>query len=269
MADDKRRHAARPSHAAPPAHGGRHASAPAGGERISTLRSGQGARVTTRKNAAEAAGRARKNAERRYFERHPEARAAAAGPARSGRNVVLLVIMAILALAIVFVVGSCVTGMLSGSDDQGQDRPTQTLKLTEQEQQALDQRQAHDAGQEQVDVGGTLSYGGETFALAQQDDGSWALVRTDSSGASQVLFLLEGTPVALARTSDTILIPENRGEGWDVVCYVVHGQGSASYLVDEGGSVAGGEGEAASAELEGTSILVTDSSGETHEISLV
>lgn len=270
MADDKRRHAARPSHAASHARDGRHAPAPAsGGEKISTIRSGQGARVTTRENAAEAAGRARKNAERRYYERHPEARSTGAGPARSGRNVVLLVIVAILVLAIVFVLGSCVTGMLSAPDDQGQGGTAQTLRLTEQEQQALDEQQARDAGQEQVDVGGTLSYGGESFALSQQDDGSWALVRTSASGASSTLFLLEGTPVTLARAGDTILIPENREGSWDVVCYVINGQGSASYVVDGEGSVAGGEGEAVSAELGDTSISVTDSSGATHEISLV
>ena len=53
------------------------------------------------------------------------------------------------------------------------------------------------------------------------------------------------------------------------MCYVINGQGSATYVVDESGSVAGGEGEAASAELQGTSIVVTDAAGAAHEVSLV
>ena len=122
---------------------------------------------------------------------------------------------------------------------------------------------------EQVAVGESVHYAGDAYALVQGDDGTWELVCTSASGASSTLFLIEGEPIALARMADTILIPENRGGGWDVVCYVINGQGSATYVVDESGSVAGGEGEAASAELQGTSIVVTDAAGAAHEVSLV
>ena len=83
MANEKSRQAARPSHAAPRMRGRFRAQPGAGvgeDEGISTIRSGQGARVTTRKNAAEVADKARKNAEKRYFERHPEAKASRHGP---------------------------------------------------------------------------------------------------------------------------------------------------------------------------------------------
>ena len=128
---------------------------------------------------------------------------------------------------------------------------------------------ANDAGKEQVEVGWSLSFGGDSFALTQQEDGAWALVRTSSTGTSTTLFLLEGTPVALARISDTILIPENRNGGWDVVCYVIDGHSSASYVSSPDGTVVGGEGDAASAELGDNAIVVTDSSGAAHEVSLV
>lgn len=238
-------------------------------EGISTIRSGQGARVTTRKNAAEAAGRARKNAEKRYFERHPEARAPQGGPERNGKNVVLLVIASVLVLATVFVIGSCVSGMLSPSPGQGSDQPDQTLKLTEQEQQIRDQQQAHDAGREQVEVGGSVTFNGDSYALAQQDDGTWSLVRTSSSGTETTLFLIEGEPVALARMSSTLLVPENRNGRWDVVCYVIDGHSDAGYVTTPDGALAGGEGDATSVELRETSIVVTDSSGASHEVSLV
>ena len=272
MANEKSRQAARPSHAAPRMRGRCRAQPGAGvgeDEGISTIRSGQGARVTTRKNAAEVADKARKNAEKRYFERHPEAKAPATGPERSGKNVVLRVVAALLVLAIVFVIGSCVTGLVSGFGREDTERPTQTLQLTEQEQQLQEQQMANDAGKEQVEVGGSLSFGGDSFALTQQEDGAWALVRTSSTGTSTTLFLLEGAPVALARISDTILIPENRNGGWDVVCYVIDGHSSASYVSSPDGTVVGGEGDAVSAELGDTAIVVTDSSGAAHEVSLV
>lgn len=272
MTDDKNHRAARPAHSARHARSARRPSPSptVGAEKgISTIRSGQGARVTTRENAAEAAGRARKNAEKRYYERHPEAKSSGAGPARSGRNVVLLVIMAILVLAIVFVLGSCVTAALSGRPSGGEDRPTQTLKLTEQEQQIQDQQQQHDAGTEQVEPGGSVSFSGETFTLSQQDDGTWALVASSSSGASSTLFLLEGQPVALMRSYDTILIPENRDGGWDVVCYVVGGHSAASYVTTEDGGIAGGEGEATAASFGDGTIVVTDATGATHDVSFI
>ena len=134
------------------------------------------------------------------------------------------------------------TGLVSGFGREDTERPTQTLQLTEQEQQLQEQQMANDAGKEQVEVGGSLSFGGDSFALTQQEDGAWALVRTSSTGTSTTLFLLEGTPVALARISDTILIPENRNGGWDVVCYVIDGHSSASYVSSPDGTVVGGEG---------------------------
>lgn len=268
MANEKGRHAAHAAGTSPKAKVSRRAAA-GEGEGISTIRSGQGARVTTRKNAAEAADRARRNAEKRYFKRHPEAKASDVGPERSGKNVVLLVIASILVLAIVFVIGSCVTGLVFSSNGGSSDQPEQTLKLTEQEQQLVDQQLSHDVGQERADVGGSVSFGGDSYALSQQDDGTWALACTSSSGSSSTLFLIEGTPVALLRSSDTLLIPENRGEAWDVVCYVIDGHSGAGYVTTADGSLAGGAGEAVGAELDGTTLRVTDADGATHDVSLV
>lgn len=258
---------------------GRHAAheAPAGAperarvdpSRISTIRAGQGARVTTRENASEAADRARHSAEKRYFERHPEARSSAGGPPRSGRNVVLLVVAAILALCLVFLLGRCVSGILSPSDDTGDARQEQTLRPTEEEQAAIDQQSQHDSGQEQAAADGTVSYRGDTYSLQMQEDGLWGLVSTSSSGSAQTLFKVEGTPAALIRNVDTLLVPENRDGGWDVVCYVIGGHGQASYVIDGEGAMIQGSGDIESAQLEGTVLRVTDTTGQTREISLV
>ena len=232
---------------------------------ISTIGAGQGARVTTRKNAAEAAGHARRNAERRYAERHPEARAPQGGPRRSALNIVLLVVAAVLVLAVVFVLGTLVNSWLFPA---AQDEPAaqeQTLRPTESELQARQEQQEHDAGQEQVGTDGTVSYGGETYGLARAEDGTWGLVNS----VGDVILQVGGTPVALVRTEDTLLIPENRDEGWDVVSYVIGGHLSGvTYVVGPDGEPVSGSGEIASVELDGTTLRVTDAAGSVTDVAL-
>ncbi|MBM6676940.1 hypothetical protein H6A07_09360 [Olsenella uli] len=233
-------------------------------EQISTIRAGQGARVTTRANAAEAAGRARKSAERRYAERHPEARAPQAGPRRSALNVVLLVVAAILALAVIFVLGTLVTSWLFPTPQEEPAAQEQTLRPTEEELQVQQQQEEHDAGQEQVGTDGSVSYGGETYALRQADDGSWGLV----NAAGDVLLQLEGTPFGLVRSADTLLVPESRDGGWDVVSYVVGGHlDGITYVMGPDGNPVGGSGDITAVELDGTTLRVT-AGGATTDVAL-
>ena len=233
---------------------------------ITTIHAGQGARVTTRKNAAEAADRARKNAEARYAKRHPEERGPQVGPRRSTRNVVLIVIAAILALAVVFALGTLVTSMLFPPAERESYQNDQNLRPTASEQEMIDRQEAHDAAQEQAGVDGSVSYGNETYSLSQGDAGTWALV----NAAGDVLFEVEGTPTALLRSAETILIPENREGGWDVVCYVIGGHISGvTYVVGSDGEAVGGSGSIDSVELDDTTLRVTDDSGKTTDVALV
>ena len=275
MADGQRRR---------PAHGARQASAqgPRSGRgdgarqrlasdssTISTIRAGQGARVTTRDNAAEAAGRARHSAEERYYKRHPEARSTHGGPERSGKNVVLLVLAAVAAMALVFLLGRCVASVLSPAPEEGSPQQGHgQAALTDAEREYQEQQTQHDAGSEQVGVDGTVSYAGVTYALRQLDDGRTGLVRVGADGSDEVLAELEGTPVALVRRAETLLVPENRDGGWDVVCYVIGGHGAATYVAGPDGSMVQGAGEAVSAELSGSTLRVTDASGSVTEVAL-
>lgn len=235
-------------------------------DKITTIHAGQGARVTTRKNAAEAADRARKNAEARYAKRHPEERGPQVGPRRSTRNVVLIVIAAILALAVVFALGTLVTSMLFPPAERESHQNDQNLRPTASEQEMIDRQEAHDAAQEQAGVDGSVSYGNETYSLSQGDAGTWALV----NAAGDVLFEVEGTPTALLRSAETILIPENREDGWDVVCYVIGGHISGvTYVVGSDGEAVGGSGSIDSVELDDTTLRVTDDSGKTTDVALV
>ena len=235
-------------------------------DEITTIHAGQGARVTTRKNAAEAADRARKNAEARYAKRHPEEVGPQVGPPRSARNVVLIVIAAFLALAVVFALGTLVTSLLFPPAEQENRQNDQNLRPTASEQEMIDRQEAHDAAQEQAGVDGSVSYGNETYSLSQGEEGTWALV----NAAGDVLFEIEGAPAALLRSAETILIPENREDGWDVVCYVIGGHLSGvTYVVDSNGDAVGGSGSIDSVELEDTTLRVTDDSGSTTDVSLV
>ena len=196
--DEKNAHAPRhgshaASHARPATRRARpHAPALASeSDRISTIRAGQGARVS---------------AERRYAERHPDARAPKAGPRRSALNVVLLVVAAFLALAVVFVLGTLVTSLVFPPAEE-QATQEQTLRLTESELEMQRQQEEHDAGDEQVGVDGTVSYGDLSFALSQGEGGAWSLVYA----SGDAVFELPGTPVALIRTGDTLLAAIIRG----------------------------------------------------------
>lgn len=236
------------------------ASAISGDETIHTIRAGQGAKVTTRHNAAEAAGRARHNAEERYFERHPEARGPVDGPERSKKNILLLVLAGVLVLVVVFFVGRCVGSALAGD-------PGQTDQQVVQGQGGEPSR-PEDAATEQADPTGAVSYQGVTYALAQQESGRMGLVATFESGEQDVLFEVEGTPAALMRHGGTLLVPENRNGGWDVVCYVIGGHSEVSYITTMDGAMVSGSGDITSAQLDGDVIHVTDSTGASTDVAV-
>ena len=104
-----------------------------------------------------------------------------------------------------------------------------------------------------------------TIALRQGDDGTWGVV----NAVGDVIISLEGTPYGLLRTADTLLIPENRDGGWDVVSYVIGGHLSGvTYVVGPDGNPVGGSGDVTSAELDGTTLRVTDSTGSTTDVAL-
>lgn len=244
------------------------AARPRDDERISTIHAGEGARVTTRKNAAEAADRARHNAEKRYFRRHPEALPNKNAPKRSTGKVVLLVVAGILVLAIVFCLGTCITAALTPAPEQRNVQNEQSLRPDDAQLEAEAAQTEHNTSQEQVGTDGTVSYDGVTFSLTQPEVGRWGLVRTMADGTTETLTELEGTPTALVRWGNTILVPENRDGGWDVVCYVVYGHGSASYVVDASGAKVQGTGNIASVELDGAVLRVTNEAGQTVDVAL-
>ena len=237
---------------------------------ISTIGAGQGARVTTRANASEAADRARQNARARYQRRHPEATEAQLGPERSTRNLAAVVVGALLALALVALLARCTIGLLTS--DSTSESSSDDTAATATDSDAADES-ADDAttvaATDQVDASSSLSYGDYTYSLAQTDDGTYAVVRTDASGSSSTLFELDGTPVALVRYGDIILVPQNVDDGWNVMCCSLASTGVvAGYVVDSTGEAAGGTSSIASVSIDGDTLYVTDTAGTTTAVAL-
>lgn len=278
------RHGA-PSHAAPvqPRNAARSASGSApiapGAQRLGTIRAGQGARVTTRENAAEAADLARANAERRHRKRRTSpqltARANSArrdgghapshashsmpeGPERNGRNILKVVGLAILVLVVVLLLGRCAAGLLTSKSESTDQQVSQSegQQPTQAEQIATEQQQV------EVSVGEAVTYQGQSYSI-QQDGGSYSVQRDGT-----VLFNLEGTPTALILYNGTLVIPENRDGGWDVVCYMMADGSVPSYVMGSDGNAVGGSGSVQSATLDGDALKVVDSAGTTTSVAL-
>jgi uncharacterized protein YpmS len=219
----------------------RRSSAPASS--LHTLSAGQGARITTRKNASKAASNARRRAEQRTAARHPEHHSI-------GRTVLVVLISIVALLAIVALVKFL---SIPSSQDQGTD--TQTDETSEPQQV-------------QTSTDGQVSYMGVTYSIEQQDEG-YAIVATDSAGSSSVVFTISGEPVALILYNSVIVVPENLSDGtWDVIAYTL-GDGSLPLQVtDSSGNPVTGQGTITSATLDGSVVHVTCSDGTTTDVAL-
>lgn len=271
-----------PSHAAHSAAGrpsAGHAPSAADGQRLTTIHAGQGARITTRENASEAADAARANAQKRFAKRHssPQLTAvangarrdggshashAAEGPERTGKNILKVVLLAIgvllvVALLVVALLVRLITGLLTGSresDRQQVARPD--AEPTQAEQIASEQQQV------EVSVGESVTFQGQSFSISQ-DGGTYSVTR---DGA--VVFNLEGTPTGLVLYNGSLVVPENRDGGWDVVSYMIADGSVPAYVMGADGNAAGGSGDIQSATLDGSALKVTDSTGATTSVAL-
>ena len=218
---------------------------------LDTLAPGQGAVVTTRDTAAEAADAARAaHVEGTGSFRIPEAaRPHVKSRSGSGRGKIFAIIFgiaALAALAVVFILPRFI-------QPEPEPQPPTTL-VTEAN----------------VAVGEGIDFGGYTYSIRETDEGHYVFTRLAAgSGDPLVLFEVPGSPTSLILSQGIFLIPENTAEGWNVVAYTM-GEGSEpTYVMNPDGSNFGGEGTIAAAATQGTDLVVTDSSDAVHVISLV
>ena len=265
--------AARP--AAPAAGRASAGASPSAGQSLTTIHAGQGARITTRENASEAADAARANAQKRFRKRHSSpqltavangarrdggshaSHAAADGPERTNKNILKVVLLAIAALALVFAVVRLITGLVTGGQrsDQQQVAPTGG-EPTQAEQIANEQQQV------EVSVGESVTFQGQSFSISQ--DGETYSVTRDGAA----VFNLEGTPTGLVLYNGSLVVPENRNGGWDVVCYMIADGSVPAYVMGSDGNAVGGSGDIQSATLDGSALKVVDSTGATTSVNL-
>ncbi len=235
-----------------------------GPESITTLHAGEGAEVTTRKNASHAADLARANAEERFRRRHASDKLSAAagrasgrpaskkpvvasGPQRTNKNIFIAVGSAVVALILVFFLVRCATSVVTPRTEA----PAPSAE--EQPSEAQQQESAAD---------GAVTLHGVSYALAQVD-GGWAVT---ADGATA--FELSGTPSGIIVSNGILIIPESLESGWDVLAYMPADGSLPTQVTNSDGSPVTGSGSITSAELDGANLLVTDSAGATTAVAL-
>ena len=212
-----------------------------------TISGNQGAVVSTRETASRAAGAAREaiqssGAVRSSVNRR---RAAAPTPKRAPKAAVAGIVV-----AVVIVIVLAVVAVRSLTAPAASEADVQTV-----------------AAQTSAAVGTGVEVAGSTYETRQGDQG-WELVRT--SGEEDVsVAQLSGTPVALCLSEGTLVVPENLSDGtWDVICYVVADGSTATQLLGDDGNPVVGSGELTAAEVDGGTLVLTDSSGAQTRASL-
>lgn len=225
---------------------------------LQTLSAGQGARVTTRDNAAEAADIARDRAERRSRNRRLSGRNRpeyGTKPQRKPANLksVLLVIAGVAGLFVILAIVAFVTFL--GAQDNSQ--PQEPAASVEEPQQV------------QTTADGSVTYQGISYSLEATGDGTYAVIASDSKGNKTQEFTVSGTPVSLILYNSVIVVPENKPDGtWDVVAYTIGGDSAPMAVADSSGNAITGTGTISTATLDGSVVHVTDSTGATTDVAL-
>ena len=112
-----------------------------------------------------------------------------------------------------------------------------------------------------------VAYLGVMYSL-KSVDGTMAVVGVDELGNKKVVFVVEGTPAQLLLYNGILLVPENLPDGWDVIAYVLGAESQASPVVGADGNPVTGSGEVTQAYIDGSELVVTDSTGATTRIML-
>lgn len=218
---------------------------------FSTIGAHSGAVISDRTTAARAAKAARKAmpaSERRrvraFRRRGANGSGVVSKAAAPSRPMVIGIGVAALVVIVLFVV--LVQGIISPSAPKG---PADTAAATTAENVSTDQG---------------VSLGGYTYSVSQVD-GVWSLMRDSggsADGSAVAIVALSGTPVSVSLHQDTLLVAENLPDGtWDVISYVAADGSTASQLLGSDGQPVSGQGELASSVVDGSNLVLTDTSG--------
>lgn len=234
---------------------------------LDTLQAGQGAQVTTRKNADAAARRARASAERRTADRRLKGKNRPSyGSKRSDATSIdrrQMLILAGAALVVLIILGVLVS------------RACSSVKLPDAEQPPAQTAGDQPAQPVQPDAGTgaavlqTIKYESATVTLERMSDGSYAVMAVGPDAANPItLFKVAGTPHSLLLHENTFIVPENLGGSWDVLLFTWGADAPVSPATGADGATIMGTGDIADAVFDGSVLHVSDTSGETTDIAL-
>ena len=214
---------------------------------LMTLASGQGARVTTRENASDAAERAREAGELRHaarltgenrptYARHEQKKTKMSLPLLIGLIVGGVAVVA----ALMFVVSRCASSVAENPSALDLITSSSTLEAT---------------------PGLSINYDGATYEFSDEG-GTWQLIQTATD--KDVLIEFDGTPVYLVICNETVYAPENLADGtWDIMACLLADGAVAVHVPG-----ASGEGVVSSAKLDGDALALTMETGETVSVPI-
>ncbi len=204
------------------------------------ISAGQGARFTTRDTAAADIRHDATHA-RLADGRRPRAASRARGVSPARIAIPVLVALLVAAVALFLLRGAVFPGADGGAE----------------------------APQDHVDVGEVLTFDGYDYCVSQGDDGGYSFERVTGQEPLSLVDL-PGTPIGLLFYNGTFYMPENLEDGtWDVMCYTLGDGSIGTPYMGEDGEPIGGEGELASASIEGDQLVVATDAGEETALQLM
>lgn len=164
-----------------------------------------------------------------------------------GLTIACVVIGALLAALLVYILGRAVLGAMlapDAVDEAGTSQPAQ-----------VDQAVTYKDG-------ATIDYGDVLYAIQVEEDGTAAVVRGSASGDDGIsLFQLPGEPAGLAVYHATVYAVSNTDAGYQVQAYM-YSSGAMPTVVTEG------EGTVVGVALDGSKLQLTDEAGRVFSLDL-
>lgn len=224
---------------------------------LDTIEAGEGAVVATRDNAADAAeaaiaSRHASGAQKRMSaKRRPRVERAEEDVQVNPAVVAAIAVAAVAVIALIaFLVSRALSSAPVPEDPNVPDEPAiERTSVTSDE---------------------SLEYDGYTYGFRQDPSGAYALIRTAESGEPLSLMQLSGTPVEIVLYDGAFVIPENLANGtWDIMAYSLADGSMGSQLVNAEGNPVTGEGAIATANLDGTDLVLELEGGGSQRVPLV
>ena len=221
---------------------------------LETLTGGEGAVIHDRAHAAEAAKVARNQLHgenkksRLKLAKRPRVKKHMAPRKKKSRPVFIGICVAVAVVAII-IAAVAITALNSPSTSLNGDSAR------------TERTQASDSS--------GIVYDGFRYTTSQNDDGTWAFVRTAEDGSSPLtIFNLDGKPVTVVLYNGSFLIPENLDNTWNVMAWVNADGSLPNILTRDGDNPVQGDGQISSASLDGSHLQLNFDNGATDSIPI-